>query len=129
MTDTDKATAKPAAEKAANVVPAGDHDRVAMLSLNADGTPNQTPGVEFIGDPEQTLAATKEQFVQQAVSAADTIARGNDGAVASTDDSGPSAGPDPQEEALKSAHESAAKAAEAAAEAAVATLAPGSKGA
>jgi hypothetical protein len=49
----------------------GDHDRVAMLSLKADGTPDQTAGVEIIGNKEFALAATREQFAQQAVSAAE----------------------------------------------------------
>lgn len=124
MTDT---TSK--AEKAvANPLPqGGDHDRVAMLSLKADGTPDQV-NPEFIGDPEQTKAATTAQFVQQAVSAADVIARGTGDAVATTADSGPSAGASPQEQSLQDAHDSAAASATAAAEAAVAALTPDSKG-
>jgi len=51
----------------------GDHDRVAMLSLRPDGTPDQTPGVEIIGDKDFAQSATREQFKQQAVSAADQI--------------------------------------------------------
>lgn len=48
----------------------GDHDRVVMLSLRADGTPDQH-NPEIIGDKETAIAAAKEQFAQQAVSAAD----------------------------------------------------------
>lgn len=48
----------------------GDHDRVQMLSLRADGTPDQF-APEMIGDKETSVAATKEQFAQQAVSAHD----------------------------------------------------------
>lgn len=48
----------------------GDHDRVQMLSLRADGTPDQH-NPEIIGDPETAKALAREQFAQQAVSAAD----------------------------------------------------------
>jgi hypothetical protein len=48
----------------------GDHDRVQMLSLKADGTPDQH-NPEIIGDKDVALEAAKEQFKQQAVSAAD----------------------------------------------------------
>jgi hypothetical protein len=48
----------------------GDHDRVGMLSLRADGTPDQH-NPEIIGDKDAALAATTEQFKQQAVSAVD----------------------------------------------------------
>lgn len=66
--------AKSKAEKGNTAVPhQGDHDRVEMLSLKADGTPDQH-NPELIGDPEATLAATKEQFAQQSVSAADVAA-------------------------------------------------------
>lgn len=51
----------------------GPHDRVQMLSLRPDGTPDQTPGVEIIGDPEFAKAAAREQFKQQAVSVADQL--------------------------------------------------------
>lgn len=63
----------------ANPVPnEGDHDRVQMLSLKADGTPDQH-NPELIGDAEVTKAATREQFKQQAVSAAD-VRRADDAA-------------------------------------------------
>lgn len=51
----------------------GDHDRVQMLSLRPDGTPDQH-NPEIIGDPEFAKAAAREQFAQQAVSAADVRA-------------------------------------------------------
>lgn len=50
----------------------GDHDRVQMLSLRADGTPDQH-NPEIIGDVETAKAAAREQFAQQAVSAADAV--------------------------------------------------------
>lgn len=52
----------------------GDHDRVAMLSLKVDGTPDQH-NPEIIGDKEFALEATKRQFAEQAVSAADVERR------------------------------------------------------
>ncbi len=51
---------------------AGDHDRVSMLSVRVDGTHDQH-APELIGDVEATRAATREQFKQQAVSAADVV--------------------------------------------------------
>lgn len=98
----------------AKVPHGGDHDRVAMLSLRADGTPDQH-NPEFIGDKDATLAATTEQFRQQAVSAADVDLRG----AASTDDSGVQ---DPSIAELEKAHEAAAKSAETAAKKAVDSL-------
>lgn len=55
-------------------VETGDHDRVAMLSIAADGTPDQT-NPEIIGDKDAALAATKEQFSQIAVARVDADAR------------------------------------------------------
>jgi hypothetical protein len=52
----------------------GDHDRVAMLSLQADGTPDQH-NPEIIGDKDAAIKATKVQFAQQAVSAVDAEKR------------------------------------------------------
>lgn len=65
-----------AQEKAANTaVPKdGDHDRVAMLSLKADGTPDQFDP-EIIGDKEFAVEAAKRQFAEQAVSAAGAARR------------------------------------------------------
>ena len=90
----------------------GDHDRVQLLSLNADGTPRQL-NPELIGDKDATLAATKEQFKQQAVSAVDVAERAP--APVGVED----APQDPYVEALKAKHDEAADAAEKAAEKAV----------
>ena len=48
----------------------GDHDRVVMLSLSADGSPDQH-NPEIIGDKDAAKAATAEQVAQQAVAALD----------------------------------------------------------
>lgn len=59
----------------ANPVPyQGDHDRIAMLSLNADGTANQH-NPEVILSPEAATEASTRQFQEQAVSAVDTEQR------------------------------------------------------
>ena len=85
-----------------------DHDRVVMASRKPDGTPDQTPDFEFIGDPEMVLEANTEQLKVQAVSAADANARGqNDG---SSDEEGPE---DPTIAKLQDVHADAEKAAEA----------------
>ena len=104
----------PVANKAAK---GGDHDRVTMLSLRADGTPDQV-NPEIIGDKDAAIAATTEQFKQQAVSAADREIRG----VTSGDQDGASTKEDPAVEELKKAHESAAKGAESAAKSVVESL-------
>lgn len=104
-TSTDKTADKPV-----NPVEAqGDHDRVAMLSLNADGTPDQH-NPEIVGDKDFALEATKEQFRQQAVAAVDAA-------------EGPVAGPELPEQKQSAdiaerqkLHESAEKKAESAAE-------------
>lgn len=54
--------------------PAGDHDRVQMLSVAKDGSLDQH-NPEIIGDKEAALAATKEQFRTQAVAAVDAVKR------------------------------------------------------
>lgn len=103
--------------KQSNVVPDhGDHDRVQMLSLKADGTPDQH-NPELIGDKDATLEATKEQFKQQAVSAADVKNAGTSGATVVED-----APQDPSIEAAQKEHEKAAAAAEKAAEKVVNSL-------
>ncbi|MEW2442793.1 hypothetical protein [Micromonospora marina] len=94
----------------------GDHDRVAMLSLRADGIPDQH-NPELIGEKEFALEATKRQFREQAVSAADVVERG---AVADT--GAETVGQDPQIEHLTQVHEKAEAAAEKAAEKAVDAL-------
>lgn len=96
----------------------GDHDRVAMLSLKADGTPDQHRP-EIIGDKEFALEATKQQFREQAVSATDSELRG----VATEAGTSVAGGPeDPEIEKLKDAHSGAEKAAESAAESTVSAL-------
>ena len=96
----------------------GAHDRVAMLSLRADGTPDQT-APEIIGDKDAAVAAAKEQFAQQAVSAVDEVKRPEldlGGTVVSEE------AEDPSIAELKKAHDAAAKAAESKAESVVNSL-------
>jgi hypothetical protein len=92
----------------------GDHDRVAMLSLNADGTPDQH-NPEIIGDVETAKAAAREQFKQQAVSAVD---------VAQTEAEKPEdeGTQDPSIQARVDEHEKVASAAEKAADKTVESL-------
>jgi hypothetical protein len=71
-TDDNKAPGKTAGNTA--VPQHGDHDRVQLLSLKADGTPDQNRP-EMIDASEFTKEATREQFRQQAVSAADVQIR------------------------------------------------------
>ncbi len=94
----------------------GDHDRVAMLSLKADGTPDQH-NPEIIGDKDFALEAAKRQFTEQAVSAVDQAERG---VAAST--GAETVGQDPEIEKLQKKHEAAEKAAVAAAESTVSAL-------
>ncbi len=95
-------------------VDGGDHDRVAMLSVRADGTADQTRP-EFIGDADATRAATEEQFRQQAVSAADVRLRGVEAPLGYE----VSTTPDPTIAKIEKAHDAAAASAEKAAGAAV----------
>ena len=100
-------------------VPAhGDHDRVAMLSLRADGTPDQH-NPEIIGDKQFALDATREQFKQQAVSAADQAVRG---VTARPDAEAVDAPEDPKISELQRAHVQAEQAAQKAADATVDAL-------
>lgn len=92
-----------------------DHDRVAMLSLKVDGTPDQSEP-EFIGDKDAALAATTTQFVEQAVSAKDVELRG----AGTTDEVERKQSKD--EKALADGHEKAEKEATAAAKKAVNAL-------
>lgn len=102
--------------KQANKVPhQGAHDRVQMLSLKADGTPDQH-NPEIIGDKETAIAAAKEQFKQQAVSAVDVQSASGGG---TTVEDAPQ---DPAIEEHQKAHEKAAAAAEKAAESTVNAL-------
>jgi hypothetical protein len=95
----------------------GDVDRVAMLSLKADGTPDQTPGVEIIGNREFAEAATREQFRQQAASSAHAAADQPAGG-----DLPPQDVEDPEIKARQERNEEAIKGADAAADATVADL-------
>jgi hypothetical protein len=107
--------------KGNTAVPANaDVDRVEMLSLRKDGSPDQTPGVVMIGDEDTVRAQAREQFQQQAVSAVDQklraeqVARGATGEDAPTQDV-----QDPVIAELEEAHEAAAGAAVKAADATV----------
>ena len=92
----------------------GAQDRVAMLSLKSDGTPDQTNPV-VIGDKEAAVAAAKRQFAEQAVSAVDEAERAKDGIGAAAE----SVKQDPAIDALTKVHEKTSTAAEARAEAVV----------
>lgn len=60
-------------------------DRVSMLSLRVDGTPDQT-NPTIIGDKDQAIAAAKEQFAQKAVSASDQAVRAEHGLATDADE-------------------------------------------
>lgn len=96
----------------------GPGDRVAMLSLNRDGTPDQHDP-ELIGDKEFAEAATREQFRQQAVSAVDDVRRPE--VLPGTEAAG-EVEQDPSIAELKDAHDKAAEAADKAAERTVSAL-------
>lgn len=95
----------------------GDHDRVVMLSLNADGTPDQH-NPEIIGDKDTAVEAAKEQFAQQAVAAVDAVKRVELG-LAGTVEGDTS---DKVIDALKAEHDKAAGAAEKRAESVITAL-------
>lgn len=118
MPDAPKADTAPKKAAAGNTaVPhGGDHDRVTMLSLHADGTPDQH-NPEIVGDKDFALAATKRQYAEQAVSAVDVEHRG-----ATTTPGGEEVKQDPGIARLQKAHESAEKSAESAAESTVNSL-------
>lgn len=112
-------TTKPSAAAAGNTaVPHGDRDRVAMLSLRADGSPDQH-NPEIIGNREFALEATREQFKQQAVSAVDQEKRAE---LFGTGDSAEKLEQDPKIAELQEAHQAAEKQATAAAESTVGAL-------
>lgn len=111
----------------------GDHDRIAMLSLNADGTADQH-NPEVIIDKDGAVEASQTQFAQQAVSAVDVAKRGvtsglgvdrvlvgqEDGTTKEV-----AAADVPQDgsvDELTKAHDAAAKSAQSAAESAVSSL-------
>lgn len=106
-------TNKPAGNTA---VPETDHDRVAMLSVRADGSLDQH-NPEIIGDQEFAREATREQFRQQAVSAVDVRERG-----VAAETGGEPVEQDPAIAALTEKHQAAEKAAEGAADTAVDSL-------
>lgn len=114
MADDAKTTAKAAGNTAVPDPAHGDHDRVAMLSLKADGTPDQN-APEIIGDKEFAQAATREQFKQQAVSATDS-------AKAQAAEPAEETPQDPTIAEAQAEHEKVAKAAEKAADATVDAL-------
>lgn len=115
MTTTPSSTEKAAANTA--VKNEGDHDRVAMLSLKADGTPDQH-NPEIIGDKEAAVAATKEQFAQQAVASVDAQKRAELGLGGSE----PGDTSDAVIDKLKAEHDKVAKAAESRAEKVIESL-------
>lgn len=114
---TEKTTAASTATPAATAA-GTDHDRVVALSVNADGTLDQT-NPEIIGDKDAALDATKRQFAEIAVAAVDAERRPELG-LAGPADTGPS--PDAKIDALKADHEKAAASAEKTAEALVEKL-------
>jgi hypothetical protein len=106
-------------DKGNTAVPAhGDRDRVAMLSLKADGTPDQH-NPEIVGKKEFAEDATREQFRQQAVSAVDQAKRPE---LFGTGSAAEELSQDPKIEELQDAHKAAEKAAEKAADSTVKAL-------
>jgi hypothetical protein len=95
----------------------GDHDRVVMLSLRADGSPDQH-NPEIIGDKEAAVEAAKTQFAQQAVSSVDAEKRADLG-LAGTEEGDTS---DAKIDALKKEHDSVAASAEKRAESVISSL-------
>lgn len=83
------------------------HDRVVSLSLKSDGTPDQN-NPELIGDKEAALEATRKQFADFAVSAADAQKRAELGLT----DTGEGDTSDKVIDQLKAEHEKVAAAAE-----------------
>lgn len=128
---TETATDTTPREAANTAVPQqGDHDRVAMLSLKADGTPDQH-NPEVIIDEEDAVRAAKTQFSQQAVSALDVQQQGASATGAVTlvgqEDGTVTEEPlrsdiDPSVQARKEEQDKVAKSAESAAESAVSSL-------
>ena len=101
------------------VVKQADHDRVQMLSIAKDGTLDQSPDVEIIGDKDAAIDAAKEQFRQIAVAAVDAEKRPALG-LAGTQDTGDTS--DKAIDALRKEHEKAEAAADKKAEALVNSL-------
>lgn len=117
MPETKTTTAKVPDTPAAGST-SGDHDRVVMASRLADGTPDQSPDFEFVGDRDTTLEATKTQLATSAVAAVDAERQ----RAVATPEAGEegSSEPDPVVAEDVKAKESAARSAEKAAEAEVA---------
>lgn len=92
----------------------GDHDRVVMLSLNADGSADQH-NPEIIGDKDAAKKAAREQFAQQAVSASESER-------IFEESKADEAGPDKVIDARKKEHDKLAGAAEKQADAVVESL-------
>lgn len=111
MADIEK---KSAPVEAGATVP---HDRVVSLSLRSDGTPDQN-NPEIIGDKDAAVEATKKQFREFAVSAADAEKRREVGLT--SDDEGDTS--DAVIDKLKAEHDKVAEAAEKRAESVVSSL-------
>lgn len=103
------------------------HDRVQMLSLHADGTPDQL-SPEIIGPKDAALKGARTQFAEQAVSAVDTAAEPSRVTLVGQEDGSSKAIPATRDASdagateLVEVHKAAAAAAEAAAEATVEQL-------
>jgi hypothetical protein len=110
MADTNKAADAPVASNA-------PHDRVVSLSLKSDGTPDQN-NPEIIGDKDAAIEATKKQFAEFAVSAADAEERAKVGL--GPDDEGDTS--DAVIDKLKASHDKIAASAEKKAESVVNSL-------
>jgi len=93
------------------VVVDNDHDRIVMASISKDGTLDQLDP-EFIGG-DFSIAASKRQAEERAVSIVDQNLRGVTSDVAATVAPGE---PDPEIQKIKDAQEKAANAASLAAE-------------
>ena len=100
-----QATSKNDDEKVVDVK--DNHDRVAMLSVAKDGSPDQLDP-EIIGDKDFALKATERQFAENAVSAVDDANR-------AVEDS-ETVKQDPTIKAAQKEHEKAAKKAKSAAD-------------
>jgi hypothetical protein len=107
-----------AEDTAAKAAPSGgDHDRVAMLSVAKDGSFDQHDP-EIIGDKEFAQEATRKQFAENAVSAADSARLADEAAAGAAEE----VGQDPEIAARQKEHEKLEKSAEKAADKAVDAL-------
>lgn len=118
-TNDKSTTATIPATPATGAIPGGgDHDRVVMASRKADGTPDQTPDFEYIGDKETAVSAAKTQLGQQAASAVD-VAEATTLSTAANVAAAEASEPDADIAKLKAKQEAAIAKAEKAAEAEV----------